>query len=81
MFVSRLTRYVGDRPTDELKKKLKLSNPWLSDVTAHKIKDYFLIFKLTTKDTTEIDKLMNDGLNAFNFRIAPSQNRPNYRFS
>ena len=73
VFISGLPRHVGNRMADEIKTELKHSNPWISDLTVYKIKDYYHIFKLTCKDSTETDRVLRDGLSAFHTRISPSQ--------
>ena len=60
VFISGLPRHVGNRTVDEIKTELKHSNPWLSDVTVYKIKDYYHIFKLTCKDSTETDRVLRE---------------------
>ena len=72
-FISGLPRHVGNRTADEIKTELKHSNPWLSDVTVYKIKDYYHIFKLTCNDSTETDRVLRDEPNAFHTRISQSQ--------
>ena len=42
-------------------------------MTVYKIKDYYHIFILTCKDSTETDRVLRDGLSAFHTRISPSQ--------
>ena len=76
--ISGLPRHVGNRTTDEIKTELRHSNPWLSDVTVFKLKDYYHIFKLTCKDSTETDRVLRDGLNTCHTRISPSQIKAEY---
>ena len=73
VFISGIPRHVGNRTADEIKTELRQSNPWLSDITVYKIRDYYHNFKLTCKDSTETDKVLRDGLNAFHTRIFPNQ--------
>ena len=41
VLISGLPRHVRNRTADEIKTELRHSNPWPSDVTVFKIKDYF----------------------------------------
>ena len=73
VFISRLSRHVGDRPAIEIQNELIRANPNINNIQVHKIKHYYHIIKVVCEDTETADVVIKDGLYAFHTKIAASQ--------
>ena len=73
VFVNGLDRHVGQHTADEIKQELTQNHDWLQGITVTKIKDLYRLIKITCRDSTQTDKILQDGLMAFHSRIAPHQ--------
>ena len=73
VFISRLSRHVGDRPAIKIQNELVRSNPNINSIQVHKIKHYYNIIKIVSEDTETADAFIRDGLYAFHTKIATSQ--------
>ena len=73
VFISRLSRHVGDRPAIEIQNEIIRANPNINNIQVHKIKHYYHIIKVVCEDTETADAFIRDGLYAFHTKIAASQ--------
>ena len=72
VFISRLSRHVGDRPAAEIQNEIIRTNPNINNIQVHKIKHYYHIIKVVCQDTETADAVIRDGLFAFHTKIAAS---------
>ena len=73
VFISRLSRHVGDSPAIEIQNELIRSNPNINNIQVHKIKHNFHIIKVVCEDTETADAFIRDSVFAFHTKIAASQ--------
>lgn len=73
IFVRQVDRIVGTKTADEIKTELETQQHWLRITEIIKIKDYTHVFKIICNETTMADRILTDGLKAFNTRLTPGQ--------
>ena len=73
VFISRLSRHVGDLPAIEIQNEIIRVNPNINNIQVHKIKHYYHFIKVVCEDTETADAVNRDGLYAFHTKIAASQ--------
>ena len=62
---------VKHHTTDEIRDELMTRQPWLTNLTVFKIKEYTHLLKVTCGDNGQADRIIRDGLMAFHTRIPP----------
>ena len=62
---------VKNHTTDEIREEFMTRQPWLTNLTVFKIKDYTHVLKITCGDNGQADRIVRDGLMAFHTRIPP----------
>jgi hypothetical protein len=73
IFIRQIDRSVGTRHADDIKEELEKQQPWLKINEIIKIKDYTHVIKMICNSTTIANRVLTDGLKAFNTRITPNQ--------
>ena len=72
VFIRGLDYTVGQRDTGAIANELTLRQPWLTNITVTKIKDYTHVIKVTCSDSDQTERLLRDGLTLFHTRIPPT---------
>lgn len=72
VFIRGLDYTVGQRDPKDIADELTTRQPWLTNITVHKVKDYTHVIKLTCGDTAQTERILHDGLTAFYTRIPPT---------
>ena len=73
IFINGLDKHVGQRTSDEIASEITKNHDFIRNITVHKIKTYTHIIKLICEDTTQADRIIQNGLTAFHTRISPHQ--------
>ena len=73
IFIRQVDITVGGRTTDEIKDEICRLQNWAKIQEVIKIKDYTHVFKLICKDSDTTQRILTNGLLAFNTKINPNQ--------
>ena len=72
VFISRLSKYVGNRPATKIQDELLSSNPNTRYLQVFKTKHSFYKIKIIFEDSETADTVIREGLFAFHIKIAQS---------
>ena len=73
IFIRQVDLTVGRHTPDEIKTEIKKLQPWAKIQEVVKIKEYTHVFKLICKDSDTTQRILTDGLKAFNTKINTNQ--------
>ena len=73
VFISRLSKYVGDHSAMEVQNELLASKPHMGYMQVIKIKHYYHIIKVIFEDSDKADTVIREGLYAFHIKKEASQ--------